>query len=58
MVLRLVFLDLLIQLLDVFCGGDRGDELLESAFEVADVGNGEEDEVLKALAETETTYGR
>ena len=48
-----MFLDLLIQLLDVFCGGDRGDELLESAFEVADVGNGEEDEVLKGLAETE-----
>jgi hypothetical protein len=48
-----VFLDLLVQVLDVLGSGDSWNELLEAALEVMNVGDGEEQEIFETLAEAE-----
>ena len=51
---RLVLLNLLVEFLNILGRRDCRDELLKANFEVIDVGDGEEDKVLKALAESQT----
>lgn len=50
--------DLLADCLDVSSGGDERLELLESLLEARDILDGEEDEVLCALGETEPVERR